>query len=93
GTGSGPVDAAVSAVREALGEAANVTLESYEVDAITGGTDAVVTVEVEMSRGDTSVTVANSDTDITTASVKAMVDAIDRLLSVPGEEPVPLADD
>jgi len=46
-----------------------------------------------MSRGDTSVTVANSDTDITTASVKAMVDAIDRLLSVPGEEPVPLADD
>ncbi|SNZ12693.1 D-citramalate synthase [Natronoarchaeum philippinense] len=93
GTGSGPVDAAVSAVREALGEAANVTLESYEVDAITGGTDAVVTVEVEMSRGDTSVTVATSDTDITTASVKAMVDAIDRLLSAPGEEPVPLADD
>jgi D-citramalate synthase len=93
GTGSGPVDAAVSAVREALGEAANTTLESYEVDAITGGTNAVVTVEVEMSRGDKSVTVANSDTDITTASVKAMVDAIDRLLSIPGEEPVALADD
>ncbi|MFB6185022.1 MAG: alpha-isopropylmalate synthase regulatory domain-containing protein, partial [Haloarculaceae archaeon] len=44
GTGSGPVDAAVSAVRDALGHAADAQLESYHVDAITGGTDAVVTV-------------------------------------------------
>ncbi|WP_135533620.1 MULTISPECIES: (R)-citramalate synthase [Halostella] len=94
GTGSGPVDAAVTAVREALGSAANATLESYHVDAITGGTDAVVTVEVEMSRGDHSVTVAANDADITGASVRAMVDALDRLLTVPGEDGQPvLADD
>ena len=93
GTGSGPVDAAVTAVREAIGQVANVSLDSYEVDAITGGTDAVVTVEVEMTRGDHSVTVAKSDTDITSASVSAMVDAMDRLLTVPGEEPDVLADD
>ncbi len=90
GTGSGPVDAAIAAVREALGGTA-ATLDSYHVDAITGGTDAVVTVEVAMSRGDRSVTVAASDADITAASVRAMVDALDRLLA---DEPAPApADD
>jgi D-citramalate synthase len=91
GTGSGPVDAAIAAVRSALGAAANAQLESYHVDAITGGTDAVVTVEVEMSRGNRTVTVAASDSDITTASVRAMVDALDRLLA-DDESPV-FADD
>jgi D-citramalate synthase len=89
-TGSGPVDAAVTAVTEALG-IADLRLDSYHVDAITGGTDAVVTVEVEMSRGDRSVTVRASDADITRASVVAMVDAIDRLVSAT-EERVPAAD-
>ncbi|MFC4358603.1 (R)-citramalate synthase [Halobium salinum] len=91
GTGSGPVDAAVSAVRSALGPKATASLDSYHVDAITGGTDAVVTVEVEMSRDDRTVTVARSHSDITRASVEAMVDALDRLL-VQGESRVP-ADD
>jgi D-citramalate synthase len=91
GVGSGPVDAAVSAVREALGSPANARLESYHVDAITGGTDAVVTVEVTMSRDDHAVTVARSDADITRASVVAMVDALDRLLA-PTSRP-PVADD
>jgi D-citramalate synthase len=90
-TGSGPVDAAVKAVRGALGHAADAHLESYHVDAITGGTDAVVTVEVEMRRGDTSVTVSASEADITRASVRAMVDALDRLLV--GEPDHVLADD
>jgi D-citramalate synthase len=81
GTGSGPVDAAVEAVRAALGPDADASLDSYHVDAITGGTDAVVTVEVEMSRDDRSVTVATSDADITRASVEAMVEGLDRLLA------------
>jgi D-citramalate synthase len=81
GTGSGPVDAAVAAVRETLGSRGEATLESYHVDAITGGTDAVVTVEVEMRRDGRSVSVAESDVDITRASVAAMVEAFDRLLA------------
>nr|WP_245781294.1 (R)-citramalate synthase [Halopelagius inordinatus] len=95
GTGSGPVDAAVEAVRSALGSDADAQLDSYHVDAITGGTNAVVTVEVEMSRGDHSVTVAASDADITRASVDAMVNALDRLLQAEAEESkgVPPADD
>jgi len=91
GHGDGPVDAAVTAVQEALGHAANVSLDSYHVDAITGGTDAVVTVEVEMSRGDNSVTVSASDADITRASVEVMVEAIDRLIADESEQI--LADD
>ncbi|MFC4988358.1 2-isopropylmalate synthase [Saliphagus infecundisoli] len=92
GTGSGPVDAAVAAVREALGPAGDAELESYHVDAVTGGTDAVVTVEVTMGRDDRSVSVARSEADITRASVVAMVDALDRLLETEGETPA-VADD
>ncbi|MCU4925517.1 2-isopropylmalate synthase [Halobacteria archaeon AArc-dxtr1] len=92
GTGSGPVDAAVSAVRTALGSAADAELEAYQVDAVTGGTDAIVTVEVTMSRDDRTVTVARSEADITRASVEAMVDALDRLLESDAQALAP-ADD
>ncbi|ELZ91910.1 (R)-citramalate synthase [Haloferax mucosum ATCC BAA-1512] len=94
GTGSGPVDAAVKAVRSALGPDADAQLDEYHVDAITGGTDAVVTVEVTMSHGDRSVSVASSHADITRASVQAMVDALDRLLapSRAAAEPAPAGD-
>jgi D-citramalate synthase len=91
-TGSGPVDAAISAVREILGEQ-TASLDSYEVDAITAGHDAVVTVEVEMSRGDRSVAVRSSDADITTASVEAMIEALDRLLARDETADALLADD
>ncbi|MBP1921860.1 D-citramalate synthase [Halorubrum alkaliphilum] len=97
GTGSGPVDAGLEAVRTALeagsesgtradgserSESVAFELDSYHVDAITGGTDAVVTVAVDLSRGDRSVSVSASDADITRASVVAMVDALDRLSAV-----------
>ncbi|MFW6384170.1 MAG: 2-isopropylmalate synthase [Halodesulfurarchaeum sp.] len=90
GTGSGPVDAAMTAVRSALG---NLTfhLQEYHVDAITGGTDAVVTVEVTLSRGDQSVTATGSEADITLGSVHAIVDGLDRLLA--GEDTHLPADD
>ncbi len=86
GTGSGPVDAALNAVREALDDAV-FRLDAYHVDAVTGGTDALVTVEVDLSRGDRSVSVAAREADITKASVRAMVDGLDRLLDVTAEPP------
>ncbi len=89
GTGSGPVDAAMTAVRDALGDV-TFHLEEYHVDAITGGTDAVVTVHVTVSRGDRTVTVDASDADITAASVTAVVEALDRLL--PEQEAATAAD-
>ena len=90
-TGSGPVDAAMNAAVEALSHEIDAALESYHVDAITGGTDAIVTVEVEMSRGDDTVAVAKSDSDITRASVTAMVEAMDRLIERDDEQVI--ADD
>ena len=107
GTGSGPVDAGLEAVRAALagddadgdGRQFSFELDSYHVDAITGGTDAVVTVEVDLSRGDRSVSVSAADADITRASVVAMVDGLDRLLAAADDEAgvesgaVPPADD
>jgi len=93
GTGSGPVDAALEAVHEALGADNETSLDSYHVDAITGGTDAVVTVEVGMSRGDRTVTVSASDADITRASVEAMVEGLDRLLAATAADADALADD
>jgi len=110
GTGAGPVDAGLEAVRAALagddggrggdaGAEADVAfeLDSYHVDAITGGTDAVVTVEVDLSRGDRSVSVSASDADITRASVVGMVDGLDRLLAAEadaaGADPSAVADD
>ena len=102
GTGAGPVDAGLEAVRAALaddtaGEGVSFELDSYHVDAITGGTDAVVTVEVDLSRGDRSVSVSSTDADITRASVVAMVDGLDRLLAAAADaadaEPGAVADD
>ena len=105
GTGSGPVDAGLEAVRSALGaegrgetdagESVAFELDSYHVDAITGGTDAVVTVEVDLSHGDRSVSVSASDADITRASVVAMVDGLDRLVGgeVATAGSAPVADD
>jgi D-citramalate synthase len=90
-TGSGPVDAAMNAAVEALSHEIDAALESYHVDAITGGTDAIVTVEVEMSRGDDTVAVAKSDSDITRASVTSMVEAMDRLIERDDEQVI--ADD
>ncbi|ALG81457.1 2-isopropylmalate synthase [Halanaeroarchaeum sulfurireducens] len=84
GTGSGPVDAAMKAVREALRNV-EFRLDEYHVDAITGGTDAVVTVDVTLRVGDRTASVAASDADITQASVEAIVDGLDRLL--PADDP------
>ncbi|MFB6134518.1 MAG: 2-isopropylmalate synthase [Halanaeroarchaeum sp.] len=79
GTGSGPVDAAMKAVRDAIGRI-EFRLDEYHVDAITGGTDAVVTVEVTLAVDDQTVSVSSSDADITHASVEAIVDGLDRLM-------------
>jgi D-citramalate synthase len=93
GVGSGPVDAAANAVRDALGTGIDAELTGYRVDAVTGGTDAQVTVEVEMSHGDRTVTTAASDVDITKASVTAMVEALNRLLADSLERDAVPADD
>jgi len=49
------------------------------VDAITGGTDALVNVVVKMSRGDRVITASGVSEDIVLASMYAMIRGINQL--------------
>lgn len=81
GVGVGPVDAAINALRKAMsGMAMNdLRLEEYHVDAITGGTDALVNVNVKISRGDRTITASGVSEDIVIASVLALINGVNRL--------------
>ncbi len=80
GTGVGPVDAAVNAVKRALSGVADVRLEEYHVDAITGGTNALVEVWVTMAMADRKITARGAGADIIMASVEAVLEGINRLM-------------
>ncbi len=76
--GDGPVDAAFRAVRALAPHDARLQL--YQVHAVTEGTDAQATVSVRLEEGGKIVTGQSADTDTVVASVKAYVNAINKLL-------------
>lgn len=86
GTGVGPVDAAVNAVKRALCGVADVRLEEYHVDAITGGTSALVEVWVTMALADRKITARGAGADIIMASVEAVLEGINRLMQLEEEK-------
>jgi len=79
-TGTGPVDAAVEALRRSVSAVGNIELLEYHVDAISGGTDALVDVTVKLARDGNVITSRGARTDIITASVEAVVAGMNRLL-------------
>ncbi|HSC34706.1 MAG TPA: alpha-isopropylmalate synthase regulatory domain-containing protein, partial [Thermodesulfobacteriota bacterium] len=76
-SGDGPVDAAYQAVSKATG--LNPTLESYVVTAITEGIDAQGEVTVRVEDEGAITQGQGSNTDIVVASVKAYVNALNKL--------------
>ncbi len=80
GIGDGPVDAAFASIRKGISGIADVQLEEYHVDAISGGTDALVEVLVKLSKDGKMVTSRGSRTDIVRASVEAVLNGINRLI-------------
>ncbi len=80
GLGIGPVDAAMNAIRKVVEGMSNVRLQEYHVDAISGGTDAVVSVVVKLTDGKRIVTARGTSGDIIMASVQAMLNGVNRLL-------------
>ncbi len=80
GTGVGPVDAAINALRRAIAGLADIQLEEYRVEAITGGTDALVEVWVKLSKDGKMVTARGAREDIIMASVEAVLEGINRLM-------------
>ncbi|WP_164997734.1 (R)-citramalate synthase [Methanolobus psychrotolerans] len=79
-TGDGPVDATLASIKKGISGIADVQLEEYHVDAISGGTDALVEVLVKLSKDGKMVTSRGSRTDIVMASVEAILNGINRLI-------------
>ncbi|MCD6263390.1 2-isopropylmalate synthase, partial [Candidatus Bathyarchaeota archaeon] len=80
-TGVGPVDAAMKAIRKAVSAVEPIRLEEYHIEAITGGTDAVVEVIVRLRKGDRVVTAMGVHGDIVMASVEAMLSGMNLLMN------------
>jgi len=79
--GVGPVDAAINALKKGIRgmDMADLRLEEYHVDAITGGADALVNVVVKMSRRDRTITASGVSEDIVLASLYALINGVNRL--------------
>ncbi|MDR0493007.1 MAG: 2-isopropylmalate synthase [Nitrososphaerota archaeon] len=87
--GVGPVDAAINAVKVAIAEAEPITLEQYNVKAITGGTDAMVEVVVHMRKANRTVTAMGLREDIVKASMEAVISGMNVLKTDYNGKPTP----
>ncbi|MCE5215329.1 MAG: 2-isopropylmalate synthase, partial [Methanobacterium sp.] len=81
GIGIGPVDAAIVAVKKSIKDFADIELEEYHVEAITGGTDALIDVVVKLKHDGNVVTARSTQPDIIMASVEAYLSGINKILS------------
>jgi len=86
GTGVGPVDAAINAIYRAICGIADVRLEEYHVDAVTGGTDALVEVWVTMAMAARKITARGAGAAIILASAEAVLEGINRLMQLEEEK-------
>ena len=79
GSGDGPVDAAINAIKVATKDVP-FELKEYHVDAVSGGTDAVVRILVTLKSRGKLVTAEGAGTDIVLASVDAMINGINAII-------------
>ena len=77
GFGNGPVDATFTAIRNIT--KTNYTLLKYAVNAITGGSDALGEVNVQLKYDGYSVFGRGAHPDVIVASAKAYINALNRL--------------
>ena len=78
GIGDGPVDAAFNCIKELVSHKARLQL--YQVHAVTGGSDAQAEVTVRLEEDGRTVDGRGADTDTMVASVKAYVNALNKLM-------------
>jgi 2-isopropylmalate synthase len=77
--GNGPVDAAINAIKKIVIK--EVKLEEFLIQAITGGSDDIGKVHMQLVDKQNHVAYGfGADTDIVTASVKAFINALNKLL-------------
>jgi 2-isopropylmalate synthase len=77
GKGNGPIDAALSAVNDIVKK--EVILEEFLVQAITKGSDDTGKVHIQIQYKDVNYYGFGADTDIIVASVKAYIDALNKI--------------
>jgi 2-isopropylmalate synthase len=82
-TGDGPVDACFKAIEQATG--IKVELEDYFLKAVTSGEDALGEVTVKVVKNGKTFTGRGLSTDIIESSVKAFVNAINKLVAEFGD--------
>ncbi|MEM2087682.1 MAG: 2-isopropylmalate synthase [Thermoproteota archaeon] len=81
--GVGPIDASMKAVSRLLGDLIKLRLESFRLEAITGGTDALAEVTVRVSDEEgRSVTAKGFSDDIVLAGVYAILNGANRLIQI-----------
>ena len=80
-TGVGPVDAVLKSIQKLTSNLANIRLNEYRLEAITGGSNAVaeVVIKVEDEKGNI-VSARAAREDIVMASVEAMINGINKCL-------------
>ncbi|MDP2950188.1 MAG: alpha-isopropylmalate synthase regulatory domain-containing protein, partial [Chloroflexota bacterium] len=83
-TGTGPVDATYKAINHLVG-VPNILAE-YSVRSVTEGIDAIGEVTVRIESGEHTFMGRSGDTDIVVASAKALLNALNRLLSTQGRQ-------
>lgn len=76
-TGDGPINAAFNAIDKVFKK--KVNLEEYLVQAMTGGSDDVGKVHIQIGYNDHVYYGFGADTDIIVASVKAYIDALNKI--------------
>ena len=79
--GDGPVDASFKALERIASSQSELLL--FSVNSITGGTDAQGEVTVRLAKEGRIVNGQGADTDIVVASVKAYINALNKLFSIP----------
>jgi 2-isopropylmalate synthase len=87
-TGDGPIDAAFKAVKALFPHEASLQL--YQVNAVTEGTDAQAGVTVRLEENGRSVNGQGADTDTLVASTRAYINALNKFL-VKREKAAPAA--
>jgi 2-isopropylmalate synthase len=73
----GPVDAIFGAIKKLIPHEA--TLELYQVNAVTSGTDAQATTNVRLKKGNRIFSASGSSTDVLVASSIAYINCLDKM--------------
>ena len=82
-TGVGPIDASINAIRFLIKDTIEIQLDEYNLEGITGGTDALAEVFVITSDlQNNKATGRSTNQDVVMASILAILDSINKLLLI-----------